>query len=59
MDIYAKKKRKRILMALAFLVGVALRVAGQRREGYEGLLIQLLSLVILLVDLYIYNRQYR
>ncbi|MFC4803670.1 DUF6903 family protein [Filifactor villosus] len=59
MDIYAKKKRKRILMALAFLVGVALQVAGQRREGYEGLLIQLLSLVILLVDLYIYNRQYR
>ncbi len=46
-------------MALAFLVGVALQVAGQRREGYEGLLIQLLSLVILLVDLYIYNRQYR
>lgn len=59
MGIYAKKKRKMMLMALAFLVGVALQVVGQSREGYEGLLIQILSLVILLVDLYVYNRQYR
>ncbi|MDO4793114.1 MAG: hypothetical protein Q3993_02960 [Filifactor alocis] len=59
MDIYTKKKLKMLIMAVAFLAGVALQIAGQRREGYGGLLIQVLSLAILLIDLYIYNRQYR
>lgn len=58
-DIYTKKKLKMLIMAVAFLAGVALQIAGQRREGYGGLLIQVLSLAILLIDLYIYNRQYR
>lgn len=59
MDVYKKDRLKGIVMALAFIAAVLLQIYGQLNRGYTGLVIQLVSLSILLVLLYVYNRKYR
>lgn len=59
MDIYKKKKIKNLLLALLFIIGVVLQINGHRREGYAGLITQVISLAILVLVLYLYNRRYR
>ncbi len=48
------------LIALAFILGMVLVIAGWKLTGeLKGLLIMLAGLVLLLAALYIYNRPYQ
>lgn len=58
MDMYRKRKRKVWIMIDVFLSGVLLQIVGQRIKGYPGLSVQLFSLLLLLADLYVYNKEY-
>ena len=48
-----------ILVAVAFIVCIALVVVGQRNVGLNGLGMELLGLAGLLFLLWLYNRKYK
>ena len=54
-----KKLLLGILIAVVFVVCIALVIVGQRKIGPSGLLMMLVGLAGLLVLLWIYNRQYK
>lgn len=59
MDYYKKKVYSNILLAVLFIIGVILQIFGHRQVGYKGLFIQLGSLLILILVLFLYNRRHR
>lgn len=58
MDFYKKKTYANIILVILFIIGVILQVVGHRFRGYNGLIIQMGSLAILLSVLFIYNRRH-
>lgn len=48
-----------IIVAVIFVVCVALIVIGQRNVGPQGLLMMLVGLAGLIILLWLYNRQYK
>lgn len=58
MDYYKKRKIGNLILLILFVVGVVLQFLGHRKAGYGPLLIQFLSLAILLLVLYLYNRRH-
>ncbi len=48
-----------IIIAIVFVVCVALVIIGQRNIGPQGLLMMLVGLAGLIVLLWLYNRQYK
>lgn len=58
MDYYKKRKIDNLMLLILFVVGVVLQFLGHRKAGYGPLLIQFLSLAILLLVLYLYNRRH-
>ena len=59
MNEYTKKVLVGILVAIVFVVCVALVIVGHRNIGLAGLGTQLLGLVGLITLLWLYNRQYK
>lgn len=59
MDYYNKKLIKNLILFVIFIVGVVLQILGQRIESYMGLAIQFVSLIMLLLVLFIYNKRYQ
>lgn len=53
-----KKYWKGLIYGLVFVAAVWLQFYGQRQEGYAGLAWQGLSLLLLLLELWLYNRRY-
>lgn len=58
MDYYKKKKVANLILLILFIIGVILQFVGHSKAGYKYLIIQFVSLAILLVVLYMYNRRY-
>ena len=54
-----KKLLLGILIAVVFVVCIALVIVGQRIIGPSGLLMMLVGLAGLLILLWLYNRQYK
>lgn len=50
---------QRLLPALCFILAVVLQFVGQRHVGYPGLGLQFISLAVLLLLLWKYNRSHR
>ncbi|MDY6062917.1 MAG: hypothetical protein SPI53_03925 [Erysipelotrichaceae bacterium] len=48
-----------ILMALIFITSITMVIIGQRNVGYPGLLMEIIGVMGLVVDLYLYNRKFR
>lgn len=59
MNEYTKKLLVGILVAIVFVVCVAMVIVGHRNIGLAGLGVQLLGLAGLIVLLWLYNRQYK
>lgn len=59
MSEQAKKVVFGIIVAVLFVLCVALVVLGQQHIGPTGLLIMMIGVVGLLILLWLYNRQYR
>lgn len=59
MNEYTKKLLVGILVALVFVVCVAMVIVGHRNIGLAGLGVQMLGLAGLIVLLWLYNRQYK
>ena len=59
MNEYTKKLLVGILIAIVFVVCVALVIIGHRNIGLAGLGTQLLGLAGLIILLWLYNRQYK
>lgn len=47
-----------LFLSVLLVIGILLIFLGQRMTGYPGLGLLLLGLVLLLFDLYLYNRRY-
>ncbi|WP_399529911.1 DUF6903 family protein [uncultured Anaerococcus sp.] len=58
MDYYKKQKLANWALGLLFVLGVILQILGHRKEGYLPLLVQFISLAILLLVLYLYNKRH-
>ncbi|MDO4701066.1 MAG: hypothetical protein Q4A47_00420 [Erysipelotrichaceae bacterium] len=50
---------KNVCLAILFIVSLWLVFYGQKKIGYFGLGLQVLGIIGLLINLYIYNRQYK
>lgn len=59
MNDYNKKILVGILVAIFFVVCIALVIIGQRNIGWNGLLMELAGLAGLILLLWLYNRQYK
>lgn len=59
MDYYKKKKINNLILLVIFIVGIVLQIVGQSIESYVGLAIQLISLVLLLTVLFLYNKRFK
>lgn len=59
MNEYTKKLLVGILVAIVFVVCVAMVIVGHRNIGLAGLGVQMLGLAGLIVLLWLYNRQYK
>lgn len=57
MDYYKKIKKENSLMVGGVILGIILQVYGHKKIGPGGLLIQLVSLALLLLILYFYNKR--
>lgn len=57
MDYYKKRKLQTLALTLLFIFGSLLQFIGHRGEGYKYLLVQVISLSILLLVLYLYNKR--
>ncbi|MDY3005568.1 DUF6903 family protein [Anaerococcus porci] len=58
MDYYKKKKMANLILGLIFIIAVILQFIGHATTGYKYLFIQIISLGLLLLDLYLYNRRF-
>ncbi|NVF11184.1 hypothetical protein HV819_04150 [Anaerococcus sp. AGMB00486] len=58
MDYYKKKKMANLILGLIFTIAVILQFIGHATTGYKYLFIQIISLGLLLLDLYLYNRRF-
>lgn len=58
MDYYQKRKFNNIILFILFVIGVVLQFKGHSKSGYTYLGIQFVSLAILLVVLYLYNKRF-
>ena len=58
MDYYKKQRLNNWMLGLLFVLGVILQFVGHRKEGYFPLGIQFISLAILLLVLYLYNKRH-
>ena len=59
MNEYIKKLLVGILVAIVFVVCVAMVIIGHRHVGLGGLGVQMLGLAGLIFLLWLYNRQYK
>ena len=59
MDYYRGKIVRNIILLVIFIVGIILQFYGHSIESIKGLGIQFVSLVVLLIVMYLYNRRYR
>lgn len=59
MNEYTKKLLVGILVAIVFVVCVALVIIGHRNVGLSGLGTQMIGLAGLIILLWLYNRQYK
>ncbi|MDO5718405.1 MAG: hypothetical protein Q4P34_05410 [Tissierellia bacterium] len=59
MDIYKKKRLKNLALAAIMAVAIYLQFFGRKQDGWGGLGIQFISLGMILIVLWIYNRRYR
>ena len=59
MDYYKKKIIRNVILAVIFVIGVILQIVGRSIESYTGLALQGVSLVLLLIALFTYNRRFR
>ena len=50
---------KNVMAVICFIVSFALVFIGQRNVGYQGLAMEMIGLVGLLILLYLYNRKYK
>lgn len=50
---------RNIIMAIVFVVCLGLVIVGQKNIGVQGLCVQLIGVVGLLTELFIYNRKYK
>ncbi|MDO4662661.1 MAG: hypothetical protein Q4B36_06060 [Tissierellia bacterium] len=57
MDYYKKRKVQIFCLFVLFVIGTILQIVGHKGEGYSYLGIQFISLVILLLVLYLYNKR--
>lgn len=58
MDYYKKRKLANLLLAIIFIIAVILQFIGHATTGYKYLFIQMLSLLMLLFILYLYNKRF-
>lgn len=58
MDYYKKKKMANLVLAIVFVIAVILQFIGHATTGYKYLFIQMVSLGMLLLILYLYNKRY-
>ena len=49
---------KALRILLVFIVSIILVFVGRAKEGYMGLLLEIIGIVGLILELYIYNKQY-
>ena len=49
---------KALIILLVFIVSIILVFVGRAKEGYMGLLLEIIGIVGLVLELYIYNKQY-
>ncbi len=49
---------KALIILLVFIVSIILVFVGRAKEGYMGLLLEIIGIVGLILELYIYNKQY-
>lgn len=59
MDIYQKKKLKNWILGIIMIIAVVLQFSGRNQEGWGGLGIQMISLAMILLVLWLYNRRYQ
>ena len=59
MDFYAKKKLANLGLTVLFILGLVLQFVGLKHTGYGGLGLQFISLALLIVVLWLYNRRYQ
>ena len=49
---------KALIILLVFIVSIILVFVGRAKEGYMGLLLEIIGIVGLILELYISNKQY-
>lgn len=59
MDYYKKNIARNIILTIIFLVGIVMQFIGHRIESYTGLFVQVVSLAVLILVLFLYNRRYK
>lgn len=52
-------KSKSIIMLIVFCISIFLVFFGRAKVGYLGLALEVIGIVGLLIELYIYNKQYK
>lgn len=58
MDYYKKKTLNNIFLLALVIIGIVLQFIGHKGEGYSFLFIQFVSLGIMLLVLYLYNKRH-
>lgn len=58
MDYYKKRRMANLILGIIFIIAVILQFIGHATTGYKYLFIQIVSLALLLVILYLYNRRF-
>lgn len=59
MDYYKKEKINNWILFVIFVVGIILQFVGHSRVGYPALGLQFISLFMLLLVLFIYNKRHQ
>ena len=59
MDYYKKQKMNNLILFVTFVAGVILQFIGHSKTGYPALGLQFISLFMLLLVLYIYNKRHQ
>lgn len=59
MDYYKKEKINNLMLFAIFVLGIILQFKGHARTGYPALGLQFISLFLLLLVLYIYNKKHK
>lgn len=49
----------KVIMSIIFITSIGLVILGQAQVGYHGLLMEVIGLVLLILDIYLYNRKFR